>query len=221
LQNNFEYFYNTIIDWNRMSISEDDMKKPELIDLYFSLLKEEFGETKTAFKQNDMVELCDGLGDMYFVLVMLLELTKDQTDFTKLSEGLVPINKLLALAEPILENKSVESVAYLMSALCRAMDYSHLPMYDVIGEICKSNYTKYPTIEQVKEMYGEDIDTTISSAIDWINTKYPQYENVVGTVRNGRVVFRADGGEGKILKSVFFKEPDLKQYLVDHLREDI
>ena len=91
-------------------------------------------------------------------------------------------------------------------------------MKSVLDAVNTSNMSKYPSVEEIKELYGEDIEEALKSASDWVETEFEgRYTDVVGkvvsTTYGDKCVFRCDGGKGKIVKPVTYKNADIKDHI--------
>lgn len=135
----------SIVNWNAARYPQEYVHK-----LQSDLLTEELEETQKAFAENDLVEVCDGFGDIFYVAIGAL--WKQGLTVEQIQEGLdsveeampelppLPVAKLWWDMEPNLNT-------LILIALCAQRDlarvlHSDQASLDVIRAICTSNDTK-------------------------------------------------------------------------------
>ena len=73
---NFEQEYNNVVLWNAIALSNNHDYSKEALARQYSLVEEEFKETKDAVDVKDLVETIDGLCDIFVVAGYWLFLNK-------------------------------------------------------------------------------------------------------------------------------------------------
>lgn len=113
-------------------------------DLACKLLMEEFEETNTAMMEGDMVELADGLADIFYVAIGCM--WKADTDISDILEVLdeaysLPLTVALNWHPAYPSRASLASVAVSAFALLEQYT-SEEAAIKIIEAVCKSNDTK-------------------------------------------------------------------------------
>jgi hypothetical protein len=195
-----EHAVSDILDFNRLITSPQQRATPPYIKHCLTLFNEEFGEFVDALVVDDRKEMLDGFCDTLVTEVQYLDALAGGIDFGC-------IHKVLEF---------LTSTGYSLDK-CSRLDMN---VEQAISEVNRSNMTKVPTLSQVKEMYGSDVDEALKAASDYIETKYaPRYTGVTGKVVVDsygveRVLFKDQSN--KLMKPWCFEEPDLTPYLGDN-----
>lgn len=208
---NFGDNYKAILEWHKIGTPEEFWGSEEHQDLCWEVALSEVDEVASALTSEDPRELYKELADCFVTFVPLFEFyvdTVDQVDYPRSSY--TNVQRFLMIAYPILKGKKKNAVRDLLGALCRVLDNTSYDMGMVLEKVNKSNMTKYPPIEDLECIFQVKGDEALEKSSKWIEEKFEgRYTNVVGKVINGKCVFRADGGVGKILKPITYREVEL------------
>ena len=186
-----------ILDFNRLITTKEQRGTRGYLHLQFNLFAEEYKEFLDAMQADDRNEILDGACDTLVTETQYLD----------------------ALAGGIRIEDIPNVVGYLLSSLYAIDVCAELGM-DVDGaayEVNRSNMTKIPTLTQVKEMYGDDLEEALKAASDYIETKHaPRYTDIYGQVVVDsygveRVLFK--DSNAKLMKPWCFEAPNLDKYL--------
>lgn len=192
-------------------------------DVIWGMCYEEVKELRDALLTKHRTNIIDGCCDVFVTSVQLhsfhFEKIKPYNNpVVSLYEADFSESTMLHLLES--KNKDIPQLCmqiwYLWAVqYAEACDFN---LYQVVKEVNKSNFTKYPTYEEVVAVYG-DSQTLLKAAdecMDLAKSHGKDYPNVVATVNAidgiDYVVFRQDNGKSKIVKPFrFFKEPDFTE----------
>lgn len=166
----------------------------EQIKLASSLIKEEYEELTAAIRAQDPVEVLDALIDILFVCYQLLDCTKSYNNTYARLEPSVGIY-LWGVLTDFINNPSKTKFSGIVSIIIRTIGSEELT-YEAVKEVCKSNMSKSsPTINQAsmtEDKYKKLGVETYS----------------VGITPSLYITYRKS--DNKVLKSINFKEPNLK-----------
>ena len=219
---NFEQEYNNVILWNAIARSGEHNFSKETIKLQYSLVEEEFKETKEAVDAKDLVETIDGLCDIFVVAGYWLFLNKAKPKL----EGFV-IDPVAALESVYYQPKLFNSpdnidVSNLFQDTLNALA-SIRGGKEYLNEVLQSNMSKFAQkgFLEDKGILPEVVATNIEMSS---NGRYknvvPIFSKVVDKETQNEVeyiLFRCDNGSGKIVKSFYFKEPKLKEIIEQYI----
>ena len=153
-------------------------------ELCIDLVKQEEEEFWDALKEDDGIGVIDAMCDLFVVLTQ-------------------------AISCPTMKPAQYVPFIERLQELHWLADNSGVPYHACVLAVCKSNLSKVPLLEDVKEMYGDDPQVAMASASDWIESQ-GRYKDVYGTIiktsQSGlRVVFKCS--TGKVVKPWCFSEP--------------
>jgi len=215
MKNNFEYYYNRVIDWAKLSCPDGLWGSEEHIETCWKMVEEEHKELTQALRERNTVALVDGLCDCFVVTAQIVELHKKEVS-GKPQQQFVTLPMYCTASKSIIRDRNVSFLKTLYSWLCQAMDYvrdyNQVPIEACLLEVLRSNDSKFPTIEQLKEMYEDDEEKALQAASNWIESN-SEYKEVIGKIKNGKCVFRCNGGTGKVVKPWCYLPPNLKSIL--------
>lgn len=194
-------------------------------DVLWTMCEEEFlNEFIFATEVEDTVEIIDAVADSFVVLSQLHHyyLSKPSWEQPLFNDTGWEYAPFYRLEEMILKRKEnyVQSCmsCWLEVAEVCAKEYS-FNLYKAIKEVNRSNMTKFPSLQEVLNKYG-DKNMSLRASLDCEELSSGKYKDVVAIRTfytesdndfNGKevVVFRADLGWGKIVKHLgFYQEPN-------------
>ncbi len=207
-----------VIQWNAIARNGKHDKSSETLNLQYSLVLEEFEEFKTAVAEQDIVETVDALCDLFVVAGYYLFLTDNKTK----AQG--QIYEFSEACEHVYYPPQVydSRVKALFQYVCDALA-SLKGGHDYLQDVLDSNMSKFATkgFFEDKGILPEVVATNIEMTS---NRRYknvvPIYSKVVDKETKKEVeyvLFRCDGGEGKILKPHYFHEPDIEEVMKNYL----
>ena len=219
---NFEQEYNNIILWNAIARSGEHNFSKETIKLQYSLVEEEFKETKEAVDAKDLVETIDGLCDIFVVAGYWLFLNKAKPKL----EGFV-IDPVAALENVYYQPKIFNEpdkidVSNLFQDALNALA-SLKGGKECLQEVLRSNMSKFAQKDffEDKGILPEVVAANIEvSSNGRYKNVIPIYSLVVDNETGKEVeyvVFRNEDGEGKLLKPFYFQEPKLKEIIEQYI----
>lgn len=170
--------FNRVVAWNETARST-----PPTQEQQEEYCNEEADETLKAIQENDLVEILDGVADMFVTGAYL--------------EHLYPDSELL------------EDIQKSFEWACKTI--GHDAALEVLMEVLDSNDSKF--VDVSAKMYQDDpkkLETLITSEIERIKKQYGCKE-VVCTQRNGKLVFTDENN--KIRKPFTFVEPDISSVI--------
>lgn len=218
-ENQYEELYKEVILFAEIGgVTQDE-------DVIWNMCYEEVTELHDALSMEHRTNIIDGCCDTFVTLAQL-----HNFNFKKIKPYHNPAVSLdhMVLTECTMmlllekKNKDIPQAcmqAWYHWAVWYSRDYD-FNLYQVVKEVNKSNFTKYPTYEEVVAVYG-DSQTLLKAAdecIELAKQHGKDYPNVVATVNTihgvDYVVFRQDHGKSKVVKHFrFFKEPDFTETL--------
>ena len=218
----FEQEYNNVVLWNAIARSGEHDFSKETIKLQYSLVEEEFKETKDAVDARDLVETIDGLCDIFVVAGYWLFLSKAQMK----CEGFVvdPVGALESVYyQPKIFNEPDKiDVSNLFQDALNALA-SLKGGKECLQEVLRSNMSKFAQKDffEDKGILPEVVAANIEvSSNGRYKNVVPIYSLVVDNETGKEVeyvVFRNEGGEGKLLKPFYFQEPKLKEIIEQYI----
>lgn len=219
---NFEQEYNDVVLWNAIALSNKHDYSKEAIQRQYDLVTEEHNELHEAIDSCDLVETIDALCDIFVVAGYWLFLNKAEPKL----EGFV-IDPISALEAVYYQHKMFNSpdtidVYSLFQDTLNALA-SIKGGKEYLQEVLQSNMSKFAQkgFLEDKGILPEVVATNIEMSS---NGRYknvvPIYSKVVDKETQKEVeyvLFRSDGGQGKIVKSFYFKEPNLKEIIEKYI----
>ena len=218
----FEQEYNNVVLWNAIARSGEHDFSKETIKLQYSLVEEEFKETKEAVDAKDLVETIDGLCDIFVVAGYWLFLSKAQMK----CEGFVvdPVGALESVYyQPKIFNEPDKiDVSNLFQDAMNALA-SLKGGKECLQEVLRSNMSKFAQKDffEDKGILPEVVAANIEVSS---NGRYKNVVPICSLVVDNEtgkeveyVVFRNEGGEGKLLKPFYFQEPKLKEIIEQYI----
>ena len=183
-------------------------------DVLWKMCEEEFlNEFIFATEVEDTVEIIDAVADSFVVLSQLHHyyLSKPSWEQPLFNDTGWEYAPFYRLEEMILKRKEnyVQSCmsCWLEVAEVCAKEYS-FNLYKAIKEVNRSNMTKFPSFNEVSK-YLEDNNLSLNQLLEQMSQGKNKDVTITDSwqVRN-LLVFRADGGKGKIVKWPLFQEPN-------------
>ena len=215
---NFEQEYNNVVLWNAIALSNNHDYSKEALKRQYSLVEEEFKETKDAVDVKDLVETIDGLCDIFVVAGYWLFLNKAKPKI----EGFV-IDPVVALESVYYQLKLFNSpdtidVSNLFQDTLNALA-SLKGGKECLQEVLRSNMSKFAQKDffEDKGILPEVVAANIEvSSNGRYKNVVPIYSNILDNETGKEVeyvVFRNEGGKSKLLKPFYFQEPKLKELI--------
>lgn len=218
----FEQEYNNVVLWNAIARSGEHDFSKETIKLQYSLVEEEFKETKEAVDARDLVETIDGLCDIFVVAGYWLFLSKAQMK----CEGFVvdPVGALESVYyQPKIFNEPDKiDVSNLFQDAMNALA-SLKGGKECLQEVLRSNMSKFAQKDffEDKGILPEVVAANIEvSSNGRYKNVVPIYSLIVDNDTQKEVeyvVFRNEGGKSKLLKPFYFQEPKLKEIIEQYI----
>ena len=186
----FERSKMLIRDFNRLVHEQEYRNSLAYEKLATDLLVSEFNELTKAIEELDEVGFLDGWCDVLVTGVQYDDVT---------------------CSTPILKTPFM----YRLLRGGEATFNCDFDYFSAIKEVCRSNMSKVPTIDEVKDMYGVCHTAACGSAVDWIESNRPykgiKYEIIDDEYGAKRVVFKDENG--KVMKPWCFEEPNLAPFI--------
>ncbi len=208
------------------------------IDTTWNMLTEEMLELSRATTE---VEVLDAVTDIFVVVAQLWGTYREDEGDIDL-KYVSTLNRLdipsyLRKTQSVLnmssgKERAVSALGYWAKLADTLQEENRFPIQEAITEVTASNWSKFPTIGNLREKYGEELSDQelLASECKWIEENRKECASVVGNIvdegvdldahvatkareDSRRVSFRKDGGKGKIVKPSTYFEPNLKQYL--------
>ena len=188
-------------------------------DVIWDMCLEETKELKEGFDKNNLTLIIDSVCDTFVTYAQLHNayfdklkaysapfLTLNTEDVSEWS-----VLKILEDRDKDFPNICMES--WYSWAVDVSEDYK-FNLYKVIKEVNRSNFTKYPSLEDVYTEY-DSLEQAAAYCEVLGKTKGKNYPNVVASVNTvdgvDYVVFRQDHGKGKVVKPFFtYQEPNFE-----------
>ena len=219
---NFEQEYNNVVLWNAIALSNNHDYSKEALARQYSLVEEEFKETKDAVDVKDLVETIDGLCDIFVVAGYWLFLNKAKPKI----EGFV-IDPVVALESVYYQPKLFNSpdtidVSNLFQDTLNALA-SLKGGKECLQEVLRSNMSKFAQKDffEDKGILPEVVAANIEvSSNGRYKNVVPIYSNILDNETGKEVeyvVFRNEGGKSKLLKPFYFQEPKLKELIEKYI----
>lgn len=215
----------SVYNWNlvarnfNVDFTESDIKRQS------DYVSEEAFETISAIATNDVIEVIDGICDTFVTATykhtqvtgeLEFEGTKFEVDYVKPdSDALLRLNLIAVMTQLLGRNVAPEDAKLdsliSMDVLHQLMGYVefvyNFDINDAMTEVMDSNWSKFP-------LFIEDFD--YAGECEWIENYYQKVDVKHAVVEiNGerRVVFRDNGGAGKVCKPSVFQTPDIGKLL--------
>ena len=213
----FTQEYNDVVLWNAIALSNKHDYSKEAIQRQYDLVTEEHNELHEAIDSCDLVETIDALCDIFVVAGYWMFLNKLKPSL----EGFV-VDSVSAVEGVYYQFTTFEkkelNVPNLFQDTLNALA-SIKGGKEYLQEVLQSNMSKFAQkgFLEDKGILPEVVATNIEMNS---NGRYknvvPVYSKVVDK-ETGKdveyVLFRCDNGAGKIVKSFYFKEPNLKELI--------
>ena len=218
----FAQEYNDVVLWNAIALSNKHDYSKEALKRQYSLVEEEFKETKDAVDARDLVETIDGLCDIFVVAGYWLFLNKAKPKI----EGFV-IDPVVALESVYYQPKLFNSpdtvdVSNLFQDTLNALA-SIRGGKEYLNEVLQSNMSKFAQkgFFEDKGILPEVVAANIEvSSNGRYKNVVPIYSNILDNEIGKEVeyvVFRNEGGKSKLLKPFYFHEPKLKELIEKYI----
>ena len=181
-----------VMFFNRLITTKEQRATKDYHILYGNLFEEELDEMETkGILKGDVVEFLDGYADVFVVSIQLCEVTND------------PGYIVAICNDAVLEGQSKFS------------EYE-FDFYGAVMNVCQSNLTKVPKLDEVLDVYGHhDLPGALDAASEWIeeNRGYGEvtYEIIIDSFGQDRVLFKDKNK--KLMKWVGFEDPSLDQFI--------
>jgi len=216
-ENQYEELYKEVMLFAEIGgVAQDE-------DVIWNMCYEEVKELHDALLTDHRTNIIDGCCDTFVTLAQL-----HNFNFKKIKpyhNPVVSLDQAIFTEDTVMyllksKNEAFSQVC-MQSWYHRAAWYAggyNFNLYQAVKEVNKSNFTKYPTYNEVVAVYGDS--QTLLKAVDECMELAKQYgkdyPNVVATVNTvdgvDYVVFRQDYGKSKVVKHFrFFKEPDFTE----------
>lgn len=220
----FNTHLKSVIDWNAVARNFDVTFSQEDILRQTEYTAEEVFETISALALNDTIEVIDGICDTFVTLAYKYYQITGKAEFEGTSfldsyEVLSNISERnLSLIVVVVELQKYNLFATTDEHYELAMDSLHqtmrymtdvytIDMNEAMTEVMDSNWSKFPEFDDTVDYESE------CSWIEHYRKKTNVKHSVVDVNGIKRVVFRDDGGTGKVCKPSTFKEPDLTRLM--------
>lgn len=214
----FTQEYNDVVLWNAIALSNKHEYSKEAIQRQLSLVMEEYKELHEAVDCKDLIEIYDALGDIFVVAGYWLFLNKAQPKL----EGFVidPVSALenIYYQQKIFNEPDKIDVSNLFQDALNALA-SLKGGKECLQEVLRSNMSKFAQKDffEDKGILPEVVAANIEvSSNGRYKNVVPIYSSVVDNETGKEVeyiVFRCDGGKGKLLKSFYYIPPKLKEII--------
>jgi hypothetical protein len=220
-----------VVRWNAVANKGQHIFDKKALTLQTNVTHSEIKETIAAIASDDVVEVLDGVADVFVTLAYKYFLTTRSTEF-KMSvadEGgecltIVPveqsffelsvINDLGCIMDLNLNTNDKDDTAYAMCILYdlinKVEQFYGVSMADVIQDVMDSNWTKYPKrTEKCTDDVLDERSVSIGSLRGYKDVHW-LISNVDGVEY---VVYRANFGAGKIMKPLSYTAADPGKFL--------
>lgn len=220
LMSNFGEMYERQLAWAEIAFGPIDSWDEAIKKNTWERVKEEIQELEDA---EDDIDTLDAIADIFVVCSLLLGSEVESVNAGRLANLQFKLmfdkGDYLAHVKKVLKGRSdfkAETLMGLWSLMADEYQKKGYQVFAALYEVTESNYSKFPTVNDLKKLHGEDKTTeeVINLESEWINEN-TKYENVVGKVSSVLkgdeevVVFRCKDGKGKVVKPSTFIEPDL------------
>lgn len=220
----FNTHLKSVIDWNAVARNFDVAFSQEDILRQTEYTAEEIFETISALALNDTIEVIDGICDTFVTLAYKYYQITGKAEFEgtafldsyEVSSNISERNLSLIAVVGRLQQFNLfattdEQYEIAMDALHQTMrcmtDVYTIDMNEAMTEVMDSNWSKFPEFDDTVDYESE------CSWIEHYRKKTNVKYSVVDVNGIKRVVFRDDGGTGKVCKPSTFKEPDLTRLM--------
>lgn len=214
-----------VVKWNSVAVTARGGAFTPL-SKQFDFLEEEYDETMKALAEGDMVEVVDGVCDMFVVASYAFWLTlkgdktyvdeddiKSLNNLCKFNPGVIfsLVELEIAITEEREVHKALEQVVALVHSLDINLGYN-------INEVLASNDSKYPTMAELRaelDKQRANIKTLSDEQVLMHEAKQIEareggkYSGVYAVLNEatGQYVFLTD--KGKIVKPITFRKPEI------------
>ena len=202
----FTDLFNQTVEWNKVANGGEFDFSNQRKELQQKCLMEEVLELEEAIDNNDPVEAVDAICDILFVgFYAWVMCSNREPDVYDISHGIrlafsdYSLEDFLWHLKIAVEKKDYFEVVKLILEAGIAFNFDLKGAY---ANVVESNFSKFPEMDSV--VLHRELERFKNNA---------RYSNVVAAVVHGRFVFRADYGEGKVVKPSCFIEPNLKQFI--------
>lgn len=203
--------------------------EPKLVPFRISLMKEELSEFKTAFDNNDYVEMCDALCDLSYVVcgaghalgMNLDNLMKQMNVDITTPDNLSKVNTNMSYDDRTMINNSYELIRRSLDNFClAAADQDLMKMATCLVLIMKDVYNLGHNInfnmdKSFREVHRSNM-TKVCSNMEDANASVEFYKvsgrNTVSMRPKGKYYVIYDTETSKILKNHKWEMPNIKQF---------
>lgn len=215
----WEYIVERITQFNRLAHTDEERKTESYYVKSCNVLEEEYeNEFKpwyAKYKEEDskdsLIEVADGIADTIVTGVQVAEINSPSSLNWEYIE-------LLRSSGVYTKYKDI-FISPIADVLDKGEDLG-LDVFTITKEVCDSNMTKMPTLDQVMQYYGDDgvglhegsVDEACNAAADYIACNLGYEFNITWKIRLDcnnveRVVFFNDWG--KVMKPWCYKAPQI------------
>lgn len=201
--------FQQVVEWNAIARNGKHDFSEEAIDFQYTLIEEEFKELMDdGIKKKNKKEVLDALCDLFVVgSYHAYQINKGKMNSCEIS-CLLKTDYLDTLEYDVKHTKS--SVLILEDVMVLLYQFGG-DTEGALQEVIRSNYTKFPTKEELKAHYGKLNEEKLQEECKRIETSSEgRYTGVTYKKVKGHYVFLSD--KGKILKPITFESPNLTPY---------
>lgn len=195
-------------------------------DNLWKMCDEEFiNELLPAIEAEDKLKVIDGNCDSWVTIIQLHNhyMSKPSWELpyprVTYATGLYELEEMIEKQDPKLVHNALNSLIQVSRVLAKEYGYN---LYKAIKEVNRSNMTKFPTSKSLIARYNDPVNFTQLAAEECELKSNGKYKNVCakrvipfdskGFPGEELVVFRADGGKGKVCKPQWcFQEPNFEE----------
>lgn len=208
-----------IIDWAILAHPEgrEGFFSEENALAVWECVEEELFELKSAIEEDNEEGIIDGLCDSFVTLVQLIIMLDGQGQdklFYNFSPN--PLKKLYKCIED--GEDAIDILKRLMNAMISLS--TKWPIEECLVSVLESNDSKFPEKEFILEHFVD-----VQDSIDYVDRCYnqdvQQYRDIIAIEKEGRLIYRADNGRGKILKPFGYRPPKIKQILEEWHKKEL
>lgn len=222
-----------VVAWNAIAMnkSPEDFKEfaksfdQAKFELQINLVSEELKEYRDAFALNDHVEMLDAAADTFVVAGFLTYMffgPEMQNSFLEFPVGdHLPNDPYESITRAREAFTTAEQMAYLSAAIFRmSRDSLVTANYDgkaVLTEVLRSNMSKFPTADRLRENHGfyrdQDMGIVIQRELEWLEANRKDYTGFTSSYNDQYGVYVFHDANGKIMKPSTFSPANVKQFV--------
>jgi hypothetical protein len=163
------------VDWATTAFNDLELGNEPLVRNTWGMVREEATELLEA---KDDVEILDAMCDLFVVFSQIIHLYRKKLQSLDLNEvGKIPgfnhkkfANKVLYLIDRQQELLNAQTLPVYWSLVADTLESEKdLPILEGIREVTSSNWSKFPTVQTLKEKHNvESEEEAISEECSWI-----------------------------------------------------